>query len=389
MVGPNHMTVTLAPESRKKGKTGKKGKTEKTEERPSEASFRVETRVEDREAVPAAEVAAQGDVVRALKARRGAGDDAVQQKDVDDAVAHLLRLKARLKGLKSPVEGAENPAAAAATDRTKTSENVRKRLSSVAAADARARGFASGSQSVFSRSFVSSARLGSRSAHGRAGERVGAAKARAKASRAAKNASKRSSDAPPTKSREALDEALDEKKALDEAGSVASDERFNAEDVEKFSNRDPSSFRLGAAAEEHVAYAREEARVAAVLAARREERAKAQARVDGEAEAEREGDESGTGAWAGAAAAATLAAAVAATLAATAASELTLVPRAFDDESRSESRSEPTTRVGQTRESKNDAKKKSARLHPALDAAVAFAGGAGVVVSALGWPPGR
>lgn len=394
MVGPNHMTVTLAPESRKKGKTGKKGKTEKTEERPSEASFRVETRVEDREAVPAAEVAAQGDVVRALKARRGAGDDAVQQKDVDDAVAHLLRLKARLKGLKSPVEGAENPAAAAATDRTKTSENVRKRLSSVAAADARARGFASGSQSVFSRSFVSSARLGSRSAHGRAGERVGAAKARAKASRAAKNASKRSSDAPPTKSREALDEALDEKKALDEAGSVASDERFNAEDVEKFSNRDPSSFRLGAAAEEHVAYAREEARVAAVLAARREERAKAQARVDGEAEAEREGDESGTGAWAGAAAAATLAAAVAATLAATAASELTLVPRAFDDESRSESRSEPTTRVGQTRESKNDAtslkkKSKSARLHPALDAAVAFAGGAGVVVSALGWPPGR
>jgi hypothetical protein len=133
-----------------------------------------------------------------------------------------------------------------------------------------------------------------------------------------------------------------------------------------------------------------------VLAARREERAKAQARVDGEAEAEREGDESGTGAWAGAAAAATLAAAVAATLAATAASELTLVPRAFDDESRSSPRdpyggtsSEPTTRVGQTRESKNDAKKKSARLHPALDAAVAFAGGAGVVVSALGWPPGR
>ena len=148
---------------------------------------------------------------------------------------------------------------------------------------------------------------------------------------------------------------------------------------------------------EHVAYAREEARVAAVLAARREERAKAQARVDGEAEAEREGDESGTGAWAGAAAAATLAAAVAATLAATAASELTLVPRAFDDESRSSPRdpyggtsSEPTTRVRQTRESKNVAKTKSAKaLHPALDAAVAFAGGAGVVVSALGWPPGR
>jgi len=332
--------------------------------------------------------------VRALKARRGAGDDAVQQKDVDDAVAHLLRLKARLKALKSPQEGAENPEAAdrVMTDRTKTSnENVRKRLSS-----ARARGFASGSRSVFSRSFVSSVpALGSRSAHGRAGERVGAAKARAKA---LKNASKRSSDAPPTKSKsresrslEALDEAL-----ADEAGSVVSERsRFNAEDVEKFSNRDPSSFRLGAAAEEHVAYAREEARVAAVLAARREERAKAQARVDGEAEAERDShrDESGAGAWAGAAAAATLAAAVAATLAATAASELTLVPRAFDDESRSESRSEPTTRVGQTRESKNDAislKKKSAKaLHPALDAAVAFAGGAGVVVSALGWPPGR
>jgi len=281
------------------------------------------------------------------------------------------------------------------TDRTKTSnENVRKRLSSKVAAEARARGFASGSRSVFSRSFVSSApALGSRSAHGRAGERVGAAKARAKA---LKNASKRSSDAPPTKSRESRSlEALDEALA-DEADAVASERsRFKRlEDVEKFSNRDPSSFRLGAAAEEHVAYAREEARVAAVLAARREERAKAQARVDGEAEAERDShrDESGAGAWAGAAAAATLAAAVAATLAATAASELTLVPRAFDDESRSESRSEPTTRVGQTRESKNDAtslKIKSARLHPALDAAVAFAGGAGVVVSALGWPPGR
>ena len=406
MVGPNHMTVTLAPESQKKGKTGKKGKTEKTEERPSEAPrVEMETRVvEDREAVSAAEVAAQGDVVRALKARRGAGDDAVQQKDVDDAVAHLLRLKARLKALKSPQEGAENPEAAdrVMTDRTKTSnENVRKRLSSVAAkTEARARGFASGSRSVFSRSFVSSApALGSRSAHGRAGERVGAAKARAKA---LKNASKRSSDAteaPPTKSRESRSlEALDEEPA-DEADAVASDERFKRlEDVEKFGgNRDPSSFRLGAAAEEHVAYAREEARVAAVLAARREERAKAQARVDGEAEAERDSrrDESGAGAWAGAAAAATLAAAVAATLAATAASELTLVPRAasFDDESRSESRSEPTTRVGQTRESKNDAislKKKSAKaLHPALDAAVAFAGGAGVVVSALGWPPGR
>jgi len=397
MVGPNHMTVTLAPESQKKGKTGKKGKTE----RPSEAPrMEMETRVvEDREAVSAAEVAAQGDVVRALKARRGAGDDAVQQKDVDDAVAHLLRLKARA-GVKSPQEGAENPAAdRVMTDRTKTSnENVRKRLSSVAAAEARARGFASGSRSVFSRSFVSSApALGSRSAHGRAGERVGAAKARAKA---LKNASKRSSDAPPTKSRESRSlEALDEARG-DEAGSVASERsRFKRlEDVEKFSkfsNRDPSSFRLGAAAEEHVAYAREEARVAAVLAARREERAKAQARVDGEAEAERDSrrDESGAGAWAGAAAAATLAAAVAATLAATAASELTLVPRAaFDDESRSESRSEPTTRVGQTRESKNDAislKIKSARLHPALDAAVAFAGGAGVVVSALGWPPGR
>ena len=147
-----------------------------------------------------------------------------------------------------------------------------------------------------------------------------------------------------------------------------------------------------------------------MLETRRLERARAQERVDARANKSRgpsEGsagsssdsssdDGSHQGAWAGAAAAATLAAAVAATLAATAASELTLVPRAFDDESRSSPRdrdpyggtsSEPT-RVRQTFFDAKT-KEKSARLHPALDAAVAFAGGAGAVVSALGWPPGR
>jgi translation initiation factor IF-3 len=122
MVGPNHMTITLAPE-KERGEGKRKGKTrEEKKSAQSEADTGIQSRAvssgdkndkvdaeassEDEElrfADPAsalAEAAAQGDVVRALKARRGAGDDAVEQKDVDDAVARLLRLKARAESLR-------------------------------------------------------------------------------------------------------------------------------------------------------------------------------------------------------------------------------------------------------------------------------------------------
>ena len=116
MVGPNHMTVTLAPESQKKGKTGKKGKTE----RPSEAPrMETETRVvEDREAVSAAEVAAQGDVVRALKQSKKDGAD-VSKADVDAAVAKLKELKATAEALADPEAAAKAAAKAAAADAAK------------------------------------------------------------------------------------------------------------------------------------------------------------------------------------------------------------------------------------------------------------------------------
>ena len=109
MVGPNHMTITLAPEREaRKGKT-KKGKLAsdaeaRAEARPSGDEDKDEANAPIPEgADPAtflAEATAQGDVVRALKARRSSGDDAVQQKDVDDAVARLLRLKARAESLR-------------------------------------------------------------------------------------------------------------------------------------------------------------------------------------------------------------------------------------------------------------------------------------------------
>ena len=122
MVGPNHMTTTLAPE-KERGEGKRKGKTREEKKSFSlKADTGIQSRAvssgdkndvvdaeassedeESRFADPAsalAEAAAQGDVVRALKARRGAGDDAIEQKDVDDAVARLLRLKARAESLR-------------------------------------------------------------------------------------------------------------------------------------------------------------------------------------------------------------------------------------------------------------------------------------------------
>jgi translation initiation factor IF-3 len=131
MVGPNHMTITLAPE-KERGEGKRKGKTrEEKKSAQSEADTGIQSRAvssgdkndkvdaeassEDEElrfADPAsalAEAAAQGDVVRALKARRGAGDDAVEQKDVDDAVARLLRLKARAESLRGDSRDSRAP----------------------------------------------------------------------------------------------------------------------------------------------------------------------------------------------------------------------------------------------------------------------------------------
>jgi hypothetical protein len=184
---------------------------------------------------------------------------------------------------------------------------------------------------------------------------------------------------------------------------------FNARESEAspVSWSDPSSFRLGSEAEEHIKYEREKARVAAVLETRRLERARAQERVDARANKSSSGpsfsgsfgsssdsssdDGSHQGAWAGAAAAATLAAAVAATLAATAEAEWTLFPRQKRGDTDDDSPDETKHADGGGGDAKTSFffKKKKTATHPALDAAVAFAGGAGVVVSALGWPPGR
>ena len=183
---------------------------------------------------------------------------------------------------------------------------------------------------------------------------------------------------------------------------------MNARESDAFpvSWSDPSSFRLGSEAEEHIKYEREKARVAAVLETRRLERARAQERIDSKANKSGTGpsfsgsagsssdsssdDGSHQGAWAGAAAAATLAAAVAATLAATAEAEWTLFPRRGGDTD-DDSPDETKRADGGGGDAKTSffVKKKKTATHPALDAAVAFAGGAGVVVSALGWPPGR
>jgi translation initiation factor IF-3 len=165
MVGPNHMTITLAPE-KERGEGKRKGKTrEEKKSAQSEADTGIQSRAvssgdkndkvdpeassEDEElrfADPAsalAEAAAQGDVVRALKARRGAGDDAVEQKDVDDAVARLLRLKARAESLRGDSRDSRAPKTSVAP--------------SGAASAPAARGFAS-----FSKSAGASARFSSR-----------------------------------------------------------------------------------------------------------------------------------------------------------------------------------------------------------------------------------
>ena len=428
MVGPNHMTITLAPEREaRKGKT-KKGKLAsdaeaRAEARPSGDEDKDEANAPIPEgADPAtflAEATAQGDVVRALKARRSSGDDAVQQKDVDDAVARLLRLKARAEKFSA---AGTNVAAATEPIRRGSASGERSRAF---ASSARRRGFSTRPMinaslvtvgGFFSVGGVSSETFSpaneivsgtrprpySRSAHGRAVERVGAAKARAK-SRAAKEAAKRvvpiertASDATraPSVARNAGEAGAEREPSSARAKENDDDDDDDDDDATARSWSDPSSFRLGDAAEERIAYAREEARVAAVLSARREARARAQARVDRKDAPEGdffckepiggEDGSRGSGAWAGAAAAATLAAAVAATLAATAASELTLVPRRGTSERNDDAGEEARLDRLRTRETE-----KPATSFSATRAAAAFAGGAGVVVSALGWPPGR
>ena len=414
MVGPNHMTITLAPE-KERGEGKRKGKTEKKSAR--EADTGIQSRAvssgdkndkvdaeasseeeESRFADPAsalAEAAAQGDVVRALKARRGAGDDAIEQKDVDDAVARLLRLKARAESLRG--------------DSSSRAPKTSVAPSGAASAPA-ARGFASFSASgasarFSSRPFGSSARdLYSQSAHGRAGERVGAAKARARSRAAKKEAQRKENVVSELGAKELV--ASDDADASSSSFTALSPTRDGVREASPVSWSDPSSFRLGSEAEEHIKYEREKARVAAVLETRRLERARAQERVDARANKSSSGpsfsgsfgsssdsssdDGSHQGAWAGAAAAATLAAAVAATLAATAEAEWTLFPRrggGTDDDSPDETKH--ADGGGGDAKTFSFFKKKKTATHPALDAAVAFAGGAGVVVSALGWPPGR
>ena len=433
MVGPNHMTTTLAPE-KDKGEGKRKGKTRDEKKSAREADTGIQSRKkavssgdendkvdaeassEDEElrfADPLsalAEAAAQGDVVRALKARRGAGDDAVEQKDVDDAVARLLRLKARAESLRGDSRDSRAPKTSVAP--------------SGAASAPAARGFASFSKSAgaslrfSSRPFGSSAcALYSQSAHGRAGERVGAAKARARSRAAKKEAQRKENVVSELAAKELV--ASDDADASSSSLTALSPTRdgesaelsrdFNADfnSASPVSWSDPSSFRLGSEAEEHIKYEREKARVAAVLETRRLERLRAQERVDARANKSSSGpsfsgsfgssshsssdDGSHQGAWAGAAAAATLAAAVAATLAATAEAEWTLFPRQKRGDTDDDSFDETKRLDGGVLDAKTFSlyKKKKTATHPALDAAVAFAGGAGVVVSALGWPPGR
>jgi translation initiation factor IF-3 len=422
MVGPNHMTITLAPE-KERGEGKRKGKTrEEKKSAQSEADTGIQSRAvssgdkndkvdpeassedeELRRADPAsalAEAAAQGDVVRALKARRGAGDDAVEQKDVDDAVARLLRLKARAQSLRGDSRDSRAPKTSVAPFGAASASSPRGFASFSAA-----RRFAS--LRFSSRPFGSSAyALYSQSAHGRAGERVGAAKARARRislQKAAKKEARRKENivselVAEVNDADASSSSLTALSPTQSSGvrDLSLSRDFNARESEAspVSWSDPSSFRLGSEAEEHIKYEREKARVAAVLETRRLERLRAQERIDARANKSSSGpsfsgsfgsssdsssdDGSHQGAWAGAAAAATLAAAVAATLAATAEAEWTLFPRRGGD-TNDDSPDETKRADGGGGDAKASffVKKKKTATHPALDAAVAFAGGAG------------
>jgi len=311
MVGPNHMTITLAPE-KERGEGKRKGKTrEEKKSSQSEADTGIQSRAvssgdtndkvdaeasseeeESRFADPAsalAEAAAQGDVVRALKARRGAGDDAVERKDVDDAVARLLRLKARAESLRGDSRDSRAPKTSVAP--------------SGAASAPAARGFASFSKSVrrFCAFLFASVRvvgicslLAERArARGRARRRGEGARQEprgeergAVAKKTSSRSSARRSSRPrttPTRLRLRLT-ALSPTQSSDVRDlSLSRDLNARESDAFPVSWSDPSSFRLGSEAEEHIKYEREKARVAAVLETRRLERARAQERVDARA----------------------------------------------------------------------------------------------------------
>ena len=224
--------------------------------------------------------------------------------------------------------------------------------SSVAAADARARGFASGWGVSFFRALLSLRRVSPPGAHGRGrARRCGEGARGLRARRRTRRNEKRSSD------EESRRESAE---SLGEAGSVASDSVQRRRRTLEFEG----CGRLVPTRRRSRRVRARRARVAAVLAARREERAKAQARVDGEAEA-REGDESGTGAWAGAAARAARGGGRG-----DARSDggvgADARPAAFDDESRSSPRDpcggifEPTTRSTDARARVAKTKRKSA-----------------------------
>ena len=284
MVGPNHMTVVLAPEPEARmGKSKRRAR-----DGPTNAAAGAE-----------------------------ASDEAFSdaRKDANDAsAARAETSRARPSSLPSPLG---NVAAA-----------TRSRAS--ASTPARSRAYSGGAP--------------------RAGERVGAAKARAKSRAAKAEAKKRAARAGVSLDDDAMPvvrEARVEDAFVRSEEGAGSEEARTRDASPTAAGRDPSPFRLGDATREGDGSSR-----------------------DGG------GDARDAGAWAGAAAAATFAAAAAATFAAAAAAE---PPRVAAETSETSLSTEIRLRTRET---------KKPTTHPALSAAVAFAGGVGVVVSALGCPPG-
>ena len=428
MVGPNHMTITLAPEknSGKGGKGSSKGIAnvksvgeEKMSDMTSQNdTLNTNTQVDHTTAL--AEAHTQGELVRALKARKSAGDEAVTKEDVDQAVAKLLELK-QLARKVSAQSGAHSDSKMNASRGMHTA----------------ARSFFFGTDTVLfpgspmsSRPYstpVNSSSKTSLENLTRVGEAKAKAKAKAKvARRAASDKKKATQDAlaktvkretnidgtaPMSSAQEtapgagagagargdAYDDIITDTEALRD---IPVNSSSNLPEQRAVTWSDPSTFRLGSQAEEHLAYEREKRRVDALLEERRIERAEIQKRRngfygEGGGSGSRSSDQS-SGAWAGAAAAATLAVAVVATLFATADSKL-ISETSVDNQSPRFASQKPTTNnQGKEREELREWTGGSAdtssfaatgKQSPVSDAVVSFVAGAAVVVSALGWPP--
>jgi hypothetical protein len=438
MVGPSHMTITLAPEKKgvggqgggklKMGEKGGKGNGGGTTVATAKATKRDEliesdehndsdtnTPIDPHSALAEAHV--QGETVRALKLRRSAGDDAVREKDVDHAVAKLLALKNKAQKASTAV-GAKNPSLNSAARGAHTAAlaffGTDRPVCVPGAYPPNSRHY---SKNVVGEVFVREA------------------KAKAKAARRTASERKRVDVYETTFADGAAVDGVSAGPRPEDlcgagAGAGASGVNqlgdtekapFTETPVNSSSNRpeemtitwsDPSTFRLGGEAEEHVAYQKEKIRVDALLESRRVERAEVQKRIDAVFDRADNGIGSGnssknknktaedrsSGAWAGAAAAATLALAVAATLFATADSQI--VDDAYGENRSSSGSTNPArgTSLGSKRTSftfgndvgrEDGAYGQSVRPNRrvASDSILAYAAGAAVVFSALGWPP--